>query len=179
MKPKLIWTVALVALVGVASAATWQWWKMARKHAVPAGIVSGNGRIESVQVDVAAKYGGRVKEILAREGDLVEQGQVLVKMDTDELEAELEKDKAKLAESEEAAAEVKTQITKDESELKLADVEFKRSKSLMERRVIAQEEFDRYKTRLETARASLDGSKARLKTANQSISAAAAEVKRT
>ena len=159
--------------------AAWRWWKLAQASALPTGIVSGNGRIESVQVDVAAKYGGRIKEILAREGDLVEEGQVLVKMDTDELEAELAKDKAKLAESEQAAAEVKTEITKDESQLKLADVEFKRSKSLFERKVVAREEYDRYRTRLETAKASLEGSKAKLKTANQSINAAAAEVKRT
>ena len=48
-------------------------------------------------------------------------------MDTSELEAEIAKDKATLAESEQAAAEVKTEITKDESQLKLADMEFKRS----------------------------------------------------
>ena len=179
MKRKIIWTIALLGVVGVASAATWQWWKQNQKNALPAGIVAGNGRIESVQVDVAAKYGGRIKEILAREGDLVEEGQVLARMDTDELEAQLDKDKAKLAESEEAAAEVKTQIVKDESQLKLADVEYKRAKTLLERRVVAQEEYDRYKTRLDTAKASLDGSNAKLKTANQSISAAAAEVKRT
>ena len=64
---------------------------------------------------------------------MVEEGQVLVKMDTSEIEAELAKDKAKLAESEQAAAEVKTEITKDESQLKLADLEFKRSKSLYEK----------------------------------------------
>ena len=127
---KVIWALVLIGLVGVASAAAWRWWKLSQANALPTGIVSGNGRIESVQVDVAAKYGGRIKEILAREGDLVEEGQVLVTMNTDELEAELAKDKAKLAESEEAAAEVKTEITKDESQLKLADMEFKRSKSL-------------------------------------------------
>ena len=176
---KVIWALVLIGLVGAGSAAAWRWWKLSQASALPTGIVSGNGRIESVQVDVAAKYGGRIKEILAREGDLVEEGQVLVKMDTDELEAELEKDKAKLAESEQAAAEVKTEITKDESQLNLADVEFKRSKSLFERKVVAREEYDRYRTRLETAKASLEGSKAKLNTANQSINAAAAEVKRT
>ena len=110
---------------------------------------------------------------------MVEAGQVLAKMDTNEQEAELAKDKAKLAESEEAAATVKTEITKEDSQLKLAEVEFGRSKSLLQRRVIAQEEYDRYKTRLDTAKASLEGAKAKLKTANQSINAAAAEVKRT
>ena len=52
-------------------------------------------------------------------------------MDTSELEAEVEKDKSKLAESQQAAAEVKTEITKDESQLNLADVEFKRTKSFV------------------------------------------------
>ena len=61
---KVIWALVLVGLVGVASAAGWQRWKLAQKNALPAGIVSGNGRIESIQVDVAAKYGGRIKEIL-------------------------------------------------------------------------------------------------------------------
>ena len=110
---------------------------------------------------------------------MVEERQVLVKMDTDELEAELEKNKAKLAESEHAAAEVKTEITKDESQQNLADVEFKRAKTLFDRKVVAREEYDRYRTHLETAKASLEGSKAKLNTANQSINSAAAEVKRT
>jgi HlyD family secretion protein len=176
---KMMWALVLIGLVGAGSAAAWRSWKLAQTNALPSGIVSGNGRIESIQVDVAAKYGGRIKEILAREGDLVEAGQVLVKMDTDEVEAELQKDKSKLAESEQAAAEVKTEITKDESQLNLADLEFKRAKSLYDRKVAAREEYDRYKTRLETAKASLDGSKAKLNTANQSINSAAAEVKRT
>ena len=175
---KIIWALILIGLAGVASAAGWQWWKIS-KNALPDGIVAGNGRIESIQVDVAAKYGGRIQQILAREGDLVEAGQVLVTMNTDELEAELAKDKAKLAESEEAAAEVKTEITKDESQLKLADTEYKRTKTLLDRRVVSQEEYDRYKSRLDTAKASLEGSRAKLKTANQSISAAEAEAKRT
>jgi HlyD family secretion protein len=176
---KLIWALVLIGLLGAGSAAAWRWWKLAQTNALPTGIVSGNGRIESIQVDVAAKYGGRIKEILAREGDMVEEGQVLVKMDTSEIEAELAKDKAKHAESEQAAAEVKTEITKDEGQLKLADLEFQRSKSLYEKKFVAREEYDRYRTRLETAKASLDGTKAKLRTANQSTNAAAAEVKRT
>jgi len=176
---KILRNLVLIGLVGVGSAAAWRWWKLAQPIPLPTGIVSGNGRVESIQVDVAAKYGGRIKEILAREGDLVEAGQVLVKMDTDEIEAELEKDKAKLAESEAAAAGVKTEITKDESQLDLAEVEYKRHKNLYDRNAVTREEFDRYRTRLDTAKASLDGSKAKLKTANQSTNSAAAEVKRT
>ncbi len=159
--------------------AAWKGWKASQKNALPEGIVAGNGRIESIQVDIAAKYGGRIKEILANEGDLVDQGQVLVRMDTGEQEAELANNKAKVAANQESAAEVETEIKKSESELKQAEQEFNRSQNLYTKRVIAREEYDQYKTRWETAEATLNGAKAKLRTATQSISAAEAEVKRT
>ena len=67
---KVIWALVLIGLVGVGSAAAWRRWKLSQASALPTGIVSGNGRIESVQVDVAAKYGGRIKEVLAAGGGL-------------------------------------------------------------------------------------------------------------
>jgi HlyD family secretion protein len=176
---KFLRRVLILGLVGLAGFAGYQAWKRAHQSPLPEGIVSGNGRIESVQVDVAAKYGGRIKEILVREGDLVEAGQVLARMDTSEQEAELAKDQAKLAENKEAASEVVTEITRRDSESKLAESEYNRAKNLLTRKVISREEYDQYLTKLETARATLEGAKAKLKTANQSISAADADVKRT
>src|SRR6185312_565840 len=123
---KMIWALVLIGLVGVASAAVWRRWKLTQANALPTGIVSGNGRIESVQVDVAAKYGGRIKEILAREGDLVQEGQVLATMDTAELEADLAKGKAQVAQAEEDASEATATIAEKESELKLAQQQLSR-----------------------------------------------------
>lgn len=179
MKHKILWIVVLLGVLAAVSVQGWKSWKKTQQSALPAGIVSGNGRIESIQVDIAAKYGGRIAEILVREGDLVEEGQVVAKLDIDELNAELAKNQAKLAESEEAAAEVKTEVIRRESESKLADSEYSRARTLLSRRAVSQEEYDRYKTGMDTAKAAHDGAKAKLKTANQSISAAAAEVKRT
>lgn len=34
------------------------------------GLASGNGRIEAVEIDIAAKSAGRVKDILIREGQM-------------------------------------------------------------------------------------------------------------
>jgi HlyD family secretion protein len=176
---KILKRLLLIGAVGIAAVAAYQWWKLANKSPVPEGIVFGNGRIESVQVDIAAKYGGRIKEVLAQEGDLIDTGQVLARMDTSEQEAELAKGKAKVAENQEAANEVKTEIKKRESELKLADQEFNRSRNLLSRKVIPREEYDQYQTKAEMARATLDGAKAKLNTVSQSITAAEAEVKRT
>ncbi|WP_292743371.1 biotin/lipoyl-binding protein, partial [Methylophaga sp. UBA3595] len=54
-----------------------------------AGLVYGNGRIEATEIDVAAKTAGRIEDILVREGDFVTTGQVVARMDTENLMAQL------------------------------------------------------------------------------------------
>ncbi|MGO9471089.1 MAG: HlyD family secretion protein [Isosphaeraceae bacterium] len=169
----------LLVIAGVAAFAAYQWWRLAHKSPVPEGIVFGNGRIESVQVDIAAKYGGRIKEIRVREGDLVETDQVLATMDIGEFEAQLANDKAIVAHDQEAASEVKAEIAKRETELKFADLEYNRSRGLFSRKAIAREEYDLVESKLETAKATLAGAKAKLRTAEQAINAAEADVKQT
>ncbi|HET9652613.1 MAG TPA: biotin/lipoyl-binding protein, partial [Usitatibacter sp.] len=73
-------TIILLAVAGALAAGGYQWW-LDRPVPLPAGIEKSNGRIEATQIDVATKLAGRVKEVLAREGDTVEAGQVLAHMD--------------------------------------------------------------------------------------------------
>ena len=53
------------------------------------GIVSGNGRLEATQIDIATKFQGRVSEILFDEGDMVKAGEIVARIDTESLEARL------------------------------------------------------------------------------------------
>ena len=48
---------------------------------LPAGFASANGRIESEKVEIATKWPGRIAEVLVKEGDIVEQGQVLARIE--------------------------------------------------------------------------------------------------
>jgi HlyD family secretion protein len=57
-------------------------------------LASGNGRIEAVGIDIAAKTAGRVENILVNEGDFVTAGQVLALMDTDVMQAQLKQHQA-------------------------------------------------------------------------------------
>jgi len=177
LKTWLRWAVVLIVVAG-AGAGYWSWREYQKRTALPEGIVSGNGRIESIQVDVAAKYAGRISRIFAREGDLVKSGQVLAKMDTEELEAELAKDKAKVAEAEEAENQVKAEIVQRESELKYQNQTYERNRALLARNVISREEMEQAQSKRDIAAAALDASKAKLETSRRSIEAAAAEVKR-
>jgi HlyD family secretion protein len=127
---------------------------------------------------VAAKYAGRISRIFAREGDLVKTGQVLARMDTEELEAELAKDKAKVAEAEEAENQVKAEIAQRESELKYQSQTYERNRALLSRNVISREEMEQAQSKRDIAAAALDAAKAKLETNRRTIEAAMAEVKR-
>jgi HlyD family secretion protein len=51
---KFLWRIFLLGIAAVVSFAAWLAWKVAHQSPVPEGIVFGNGRIESVLVDIAA-----------------------------------------------------------------------------------------------------------------------------
>lgn len=169
------WLVGLLALVG-AGLFGYRYRATTLANALPDTIVSGNGRIESVQVDVSAKEAARVKDLLVREGDLVQPGQVVALMDTVTLEADRARARANVAQQEASALEVESAIAKAESELKLAEVEYNRTKNLLARNVATREDFDRRQTEVKRAEATFEGQKARLNTVKQSIAASQAEV---
>jgi HlyD family secretion protein len=174
MKGKTFWVVLLALLAG-GGVLAWQAWQ-ARLAALPPGIASGNGRIESVQVDVTTKEPGRVEKILVREGDMVRASQIVAKMDTVTLEAELARAEATVAEQEAKAIEVDAAIAKADSQLKLDEIEFDRTRALFTRKAASRAEFDLKETLVKTSSATLNGEKARLNTARKSVDTAKAEV---
>jgi HlyD family secretion protein len=174
MKGSTFW-ILLLAFVAGGGVLAWQAWQ-ARLTALPSGIASGNGRIESVQVDVTTKEPGRVEKILVREGDMVHAGQIVAKMDTVTLETELARAEAAVAEEEAKAIEVDAAIAKADSQLRLAEVEFDRTRALLSRNAVSRTEFDLKETLVKTSGATLNGEKARLNTARKSVDAAKAEV---
>ena len=101
----LKWIIVAAAVGGIAFFG-YRYWDAAQS-ALPKGIASGNGRIEAKLVDVAAKEALRVKEILVDEGALVKPGDVLVRMDTATLEAQLAEARLSVAATQEKAAVAK------------------------------------------------------------------------
>ena len=132
-----------------------------------------------MQVDVTTKEPGRVQTILVHEGDIVHPGQIVAKMDTVTMEAELARAEATVAEQEAKTFEVEAAIAKADSQLKLDEIEFARTRALFSRKAAPREEFDVKQTMVKTSTATLNGEKARLETARKSVAAAKAEVAHT
>ncbi|WP_082858726.1 HlyD family efflux transporter periplasmic adaptor subunit [Planctomyces sp. SH-PL62] len=175
MRRMLVRTLIVAALVAVGTAAWYAYQAQLRKK-LPAGIVSGNGRVESVQVDVSAKYPGRVVRIFAEEGDLVRKGQVLAQMDTDELEAKLASGKAKIAEAQENENQIKAEIVEREAIVRYQNQEFARNRELFSRRVVSREEMEKSQTKRDISVAAVDSVKAKLQVNMRTIEAATADL---
>ncbi len=81
------------------------------------------GVVEIQEVRLGSKIGGRVAEVLVREGDEVKAGQVLVRLDAPELEAQREQLAARLQESESALEKAKNGPRVEEKDSARAAVE--------------------------------------------------------
>jgi HlyD family secretion protein len=171
---KTKWILAAVVVLGAAFFG-FKWWK-GQQYAVPDGIASGNGRLEAKLVDATAKEPLRVKEILVDEGDLVKPGQVVVRLDTSTLDAQLAQAKASQAAALEQLAVAQGAIARRKAEINLAKIEVDRSGALVKENAGSQRELDVRRMTLETTQAALSEEDARLQAAKQDADAAKANV---
>lgn len=181
----LLGGLAAVVLVGGYLA-----WQRMNADDLPAGFASGNGRIEAVEIDISTKVPGRLREIHVEEGDFVAADQVLARMDTVQLEAQLRQAEAQLrrarigvetahslvaqreAEQRAAAAVVEQRVAAlDAAERRLA-----RSEPLAQRNAISQQVLDDDRAGAQEARAAHGAAEAQLAATEAGIGAARAQV---
>src|SRR5580765_3638538 len=172
LSKKTKWIVVGVAVAAIAFFG-YQWWQ-GRRYAVPDGIASGNGRLEAKLVDATAKEPLRVKQVLVDEGDLVKPGQVVVRLDTSTLEAQLASAKASEAASLEQLAVAQGAIAKSKAQIQLAKIEVDRAGNLVKESAGSQRELDVRHMTLQTTQAALSEEQARLQAAKSDAEAAKA-----
>lgn len=154
------------------------------------GFVSGNGRVEATEIDIATKLAGRVQSILVDEGDFVQAGQLLAQMQVDVLNAQCDAAKAQLQQAITAVASAEAQVAARQSdmlaaqaataqrqaELGAAKSRFTRTKALAASGAISMQENDDDLARLHGAEAAVTASKAQEAAAQAAIKAAEAQV---
>lgn len=180
----------LVGLIVLLAGGGYFAWQKLTGTGLPAGIASGNGRIEAIEVDISTKIAGRIKEIMADEGDFVEQNQVLAQMDIEQLESKRAQAEAELRRSviaidtaksvvrqreaeREAAAAV---VAQREAQLDAAERKLARSSELIKSSSTSQQILDDDRANQQGAKAAVGAAKAQLAASEASISAAKAQI---
>ena len=159
-----------VALVLVAGAA-YYYLAGTREQLLPDGIVQGNGRVEAVQVDVSTKIPGRVSEIFVGEGDLVEIGQVVARMDVAQLNAQLMRARAEIGTAKSQVTIAQAQISTARYQLELAKSKLRRTEELLSRGNVSRETYDIERTERDIAQASVAGAEANFQAALRNVDA--------
>lgn len=166
-------TIAAVAALAVVAGVVWQ---NLQEPALPYDIASGNGRLEATEVDITAKYPGRLASLEAKEGDRVKGGQILARMEVRELDAELRQAEAQVKQAQKQRSVAEAFITQRKSEVTLAEKNLARSRELYENKNISIEHLQGSETAVQTARAALAASQAELANTDALIEAAMARV---
>jgi HlyD family secretion protein len=146
--------------------------------ALPAGIAYGNGRLEATEVDIATKTPGRLAEVLVDEGDLVEEGGIVARMDITSLEAQLRQAEAEVTRFRQARLTAISRTEGARLRLELADKELKRSKDLYDRGVMPEQQYDRDRLAQQTLQVEYAAAKSSVAEVEAAIASAVAQTER-
>jgi len=97
---------ALLTLIGTLG---WHWWSRE-----PEGVLRASGTIEATEVNVSFKIAGRVIERPVDEGDRLERGALVGRLESRELEAEVDRLRASLQATETRVPQLRTEIALQE-----------------------------------------------------------------
>jgi len=169
-------TVIGIALLLVVAGAS-VWWFYFRIPPL-VGFASGNGRLEVQEIDVATKFPGRIAEVLVDEGDSVQVGQVVARMDTSSLNAQVREAEAQVLRSRQGQITAKALIAQRRSETLLAERDFERARALYVNANISAKDYDRTRSTMDTAKAATTQAEAQLAEADATIAASLAQKER-
>lgn len=152
--------------------------------------INASGEVEAFQtVNLSPKNSGIVGELLVEQGDSVEQGQIVARMDIDDLNAQMRQNQANLAEAEaqlqdllqgtdrpqlaqaEANVEaVRSQRVEADSRLRLVESDLDRDRNLYAQGAISERELDNSQNAVDSALANVSQLEARVIEAQQRLS---------
>jgi HlyD family secretion protein len=166
---------ALGVLLAVAVGGAYFYWR-SLSAPPPPGLAFGNGRIEADEIDIDAKFAGRVAELFADEGDMVRQGQVVARMDTRDLDASLAKAEAQFEASKRALDEANANLDAQQTLVTLAARELDRTTKLVAQGAATRQLLDQRRQAYDGAVAAQSAARFRVSIAERAIDAAEHDV---
>ncbi|OHV10034.1 HlyD family secretion protein [Kushneria phosphatilytica] len=185
-RPLLRWF-GLATILILSGGVLWWWLQPAEPDDV---FARGNGRVEATEIDVATRLGGRVEAIAVAEGALVEPGQLLARMDTRPLEAQLDQARAQKRQAENALETARSLLAQRKSEkttaqavveqrraeLVAAHKRYQRTRELVARNALSRQQLDDDQASWQSAQAALTAARTEVLSAEAAIRAADSQV---
>ncbi|MEE4260420.1 MAG: efflux RND transporter periplasmic adaptor subunit [Bacteroidales bacterium] len=140
--------------------------------------VSANGKIQPAKdVKISPYISGEVVELFVKEGDFVEKGTKLAKIDPEIYISTYEKIDAALKTAQANEANTKARVAQSKSQFTKAQLDFNRSETLWEKQVISDADFEAAKSAYEVAKADVEAAEESYKSSQFQVSSARASLK--
>lgn len=140
--------------------------------------VIASGRIQpEVEVKVSAEVSGQLIELPVREGDRVEAGQLLARINPDIYESRLRQAKAALDNARSNKATAEARLAQSQAAFSAAELAFNRNRDLYGQGVLSTADFEQAEVTFQSAEADLEAAEQNLRSAGFNISSAEAAVK--
>ena len=130
--------------------------KVVKRTIVEEVTASGTIYPES-EVKISPDISGEIIDLLVKEGDTVQKGQLLVRINPDLYQTQLDQAKAGLNSAKANTANVQAQLNSAKSNLRMQEKLYERQKKLFQDKVISQQEFDNAENQYNVAVANLEG----------------------
>lgn len=130
-----------------------------------AAIANGKVDIEGGIIQVAARRGGVVREVLVQEGDRVVAGQILARQEDDEARLSVQTARASVNQAEAQLAQINVDI-------RTAEREYERLQGLVATNFVAAQRVDQARDQIAVARARLGSQQAAVQTARAQLASA-------
>ena len=135
--------------------------------------VSATGEIKPKKnINISTDVAGKILKILVKEGDIVKKGQLLIKIDSAIYEANADRDREIIAQSE-------SELISQDANLKKARHYLERRKQLFDEGLIAREQFDDATIQFEIAQANRKGSLHLIEQAKASLKSSSDAIRKT
>lgn len=140
--------------------------------------VSASGKIQpEVEVKISPDVPGEIIGLYIKEGDSVQKGQLLLRIQPENYVSVVERFKAGVNQAQAAAEQAKSQIARAESQFLRSELEFKRQSKLFEDKVASRADYETAETNLKIAKQDLSAAKANYEAAQFGIRSAEANLK--
>jgi HlyD family secretion protein len=162
MKRILLIVIIFIAMAGLL------YYLFTREKEEEGAFIKVSGNIEATEVDVGFKISGRIVSRFFEEGDWVDQGKVLAKLDDEDLRNRLDMARATLMSAQarlnkllagsrpEEIREAEAALNQAKSDLENKETQYERMKSLFEKKVVPKETSDNAEAVFKIAKAAFE-----------------------
>ncbi len=119
-----------------------------------------DGRLDTDIIQVSAKIAGTIDSLLVEEGDVVRKNQLLAKIETDRIEAQLKLEDAQLSELQASTQALQAQAEQVKAQLRLAEKTLAKTQKMLKEGAATVQKRDELSTQVEVLRAKMQAIRA-------------------